>query len=60
MRASGTDEALVLTPPKEMGLEFALEYIGPDELIEVTPKSLRIRKKILNSDERRRAKKASK
>jgi GTP-binding protein len=43
-----------------MGLEFALEYIGPDELIEVTPKSLRIRTKILNSDERRRAKKASK
>ena len=60
MRASGTDEALVLTPPREMGLEFALEYIGPDELIEVTPKSLRIRKKILNSDERRRAKKSSK
>ncbi|TMQ29809.1 MAG: translational GTPase TypA, partial [Nitrospirae bacterium] len=44
MRASGTDEALVLTPPREMGLEFALEYIGPDELVEVTPKSLRIRK----------------
>jgi GTP-binding protein len=43
-----------------MGLELALEYIGPDELIEVTPKSLRIRKRILNSDERRRAKKSSK
>ena len=60
MRASGTDEALVLTPPREMGLELALEYIGPDELIEVTPKSLRIRKRILNSDDRRRAKKSSK
>jgi GTP-binding protein len=41
-------------------LELALEYIGPDELIEVTPKSLRIRKRILNSDDRRRAKKAGK
>ena len=34
MRASGSDEALVLTPPREMTLEFALEYIGPDELVE--------------------------
>ena len=38
MRASGSDEALVLTPPQEMCLEFALEYIGPDELVEVTPR----------------------
>jgi GTP-binding protein len=60
MRASGTDEALVLTPPREMGLEFALEYIGPDELVEVTPKSLRIRKRLLNPDDRRKARKAVK
>jgi GTP-binding protein len=60
MRASGTDEALVLTPPREMGLEFALEYIGPDELVEVTPKSLRIRKRLLNPDDRRKARKSSK
>ncbi|ULA62266.1 MAG: GTP-binding protein [Nitrospira sp.] len=60
MRASGTDEALVLTPPKEMSLEFALEYIGPDELVEITPQNLRLRKRLLNADERRRAKKAGK
>ena len=42
MRAAGTDEALVLTPPREMSLEFAMEYIGPDELVEVTPKHLRL------------------
>lgn len=56
----GTDEALVLTPPREMGLEFALEYIGPDELVEVTPKSLRIRKRLLNPDDRRKARKSGK
>ncbi|HSN03572.1 MAG TPA: translational GTPase TypA [Nitrospira sp.] len=60
MRASGSDEALVLTPPKEMSLEFALEYIGPDELVEITPQNLRLRKRILNPDERRKAKKAGK
>ncbi|KAF4516034.1 hypothetical protein B566_EDAN000271 [Ephemera danica] len=60
MRASGTDEALVLTPPREMSLEFALEYIGPDELVEITPLNLRLRKRLLNADERRRAKKAGK
>ena len=55
MRASGADEALTLTPPKQMTLEFALEYIGDDELIEVTPMSLRIRKRLLNQEERRKA-----
>jgi GTP-binding protein len=57
MRASGSDEAIVLTPPREMTLEFALEYIGPDELVEVTPSNLRIRKRILDQEERRKAKK---
>ncbi len=60
MRASGSDEALVLTPPREMTLEFALEYIGSDELVEVTPKNLRLRKRLLNPDDRRKAKKAGK
>ncbi|MET0516638.1 MAG: translational GTPase TypA [Nitrospiraceae bacterium] len=60
MRASGTDEAVVLTPPQEMTLEFALEYIGQDELVEVTPHNLRLRKRLLNPDERRKARKANK
>ena len=60
MRAAGTDEALVLTPPREMSLEFAMEYIGQDELVEVTPKHLRLRKRLLNPDDRRKAKKSSK
>jgi GTP-binding protein len=60
MRASGSDEALVLTPPQEMSLEFALEYIGQDELVEATPKSLRIRKRLLNPEDRRKARKAGK
>lgn len=60
MRASGSDEALVLTPPREMTLEFALEYIGADELVEVTPQSLRLRKRLLHPEDRRKAKKAAK
>jgi len=57
MRASGSDEALILTPPRAMTLEYALEYIGQDELLEVTPSNLRIRKRLLNPEERRRARK---
>ncbi|MFN3681894.1 MAG: translational GTPase TypA, partial [Nitrospira sp.] len=60
MRAAGSDEALILTPPREVTLEFALEYIGPDELVEVTPKSLRLRKRLLNPEDRRKAKKTGK
>ncbi len=56
MRASGTDEAIVLTPPREMTLELAIEYIGPDELVEVTPKSIRLRKKVLDASKRKRNK----
>lgn len=55
MRASGTDEALRLTPPKNMSLENCLEFLDDDELLEVTPKSIRIRKKMLNHTERGRA-----
>ncbi|MBQ2031677.1 MAG: translational GTPase TypA [Lachnospiraceae bacterium] len=54
-RSSAADEALRLTPPRVMSLEQCLEFIDNDELLEVTPKSLRIRKKILDSLERKRA-----
>ena len=54
-RASGSDEALKLTPPKVLSLEQALEFIDTDELLEITPENIRIRKKILDSKERMRA-----
>src|SRR6185503_10902489 len=55
IRAAGRDENVILTPPREMGLEKALEWIAPDELVEVTPKSVRMRKKALSSNDRYRA-----
>jgi GTP-binding protein len=55
VRASGTDEALTLTPPVRHTLEQALEFIEDDELVEVTPESIRLRKKLLQEHERRRA-----
>ncbi len=55
VRASGTDEALTLTPPVRHTLEQALEFIEEDELVEVTPLSIRLRKKLLQEHERRRA-----
>ena len=58
-RASGSDEALRLVPPIQMSLEKAIEFIQDDELVEVTPKSIRLRKKILDSKERERANRAS-
>jgi GTP-binding protein len=57
MRASGSDEATRLTPPKEFTLEQALEYIEDDELVEVTPNFIRMRKRILNENERKKAEK---
>ncbi len=57
MRASGTDEAIILTPPKELNVELAIEYISSDELVEVTPKSIRLRKKLLDPTARKRLKK---
>ena len=54
-RSSSADEALKLTPPREMSLEQCLEFIDTDELLEITPKSLRIRKKILDPTLRKRA-----
>lgn len=55
MRSKAADDALLLTPPRVMSLEQAIEYIAPDELVEITPVSIRLRKKILNIHERRRA-----
>ena len=55
-RASGSDDALKLSPPRIMSLEQSLEFIDTDELLEITPKSLRIRKKILDPTMRMRAK----
>jgi GTP-binding protein len=52
MRASTADEAVRLTPPRAMNLEQAIEFIAEDELVEVTPKSLRLRKKILQANKR--------
>ena len=54
-RSSGADDALRLVPPIQMSLEKAIEFIQDDELVEVTPKSIRLRKKILNNKERERA-----
>ena len=60
VRASGSDEALRLSPPKIMSLEEALEFIEEDELLEITPKNLRIRKKILDNTKRYKSKKNKK
>ncbi|MFO7190325.1 MAG: translational GTPase TypA [Pseudomonadota bacterium] len=55
IRASGSDEAIRLTPPIQLTLEYAVEFIADDELVEVTPKSIRLRKRHLKEHERRRA-----
>ena len=55
IRAAGSDENILLTPPVRMSLEQALEFIDDDELVEVTPKSIRVRKKLLLEHERKRA-----
>ena len=60
MRASGTDEAQVLTPHIQMTLEQALEFIDDDELVEVTPESIRVRKRHLTENDRKRAGRAAK
>ncbi|NKI75066.1 ribosome-dependent GTPase TypA [Dickeya sp. CFBP 2040] len=60
MRASGTDEATVLVPPVRMSLEQALEFIDDDELVEVTPNSIRLRKRHLTENDRRRANRSAK
>jgi len=53
MRAAGSDEAIQLIPPRNMTLEFALEFIEDDELVEITPKNIRLRKRYLTENERK-------
>jgi GTP-binding protein len=55
VRASGTDEAVRLVPPVQLTLEYAVEFIADDELVEVTPKSIRLRKRFLKEHERKKA-----
>jgi GTP-binding protein len=59
-RTHAADEKLVLTPPRDMSLEIALEFIGPDELVEVTPASIRLRKAVLDHNDRKRVEKSTK
>jgi GTP-binding protein len=54
IRAAGRDENIIITPHREMGLEEGLDWIADDELVEVTPQSIRLRKKILKQQERPR------
>jgi GTP-binding protein len=58
IRAAGKDDALLLTPPIQLTLEYAVEFIADDELVEVTPASIRIRKRFLKEQERKRAARA--
>jgi GTP-binding protein len=58
-RAAGSDENVVLTPPVRMSLEQALEFINDDELVEVTPHFIRLRKRLLLEHERKKASRAS-
>ena len=58
VRASGSDDAILLVPPRQLSLEDMMAYINPDELVEVTPGSLRLRKRYLNPHERKRAARA--
>ena len=57
VRAAGSDDAVKLSPPREFSLEQALEYIADDELLEVTPQTMRMRKKILDKHDRKRSEK---
>jgi len=55
IRAAGKDDAILLTPPIQLTLEYAVEFIADDELVEVTPKSIRLRKRHLDPNERKKA-----
>jgi GTP-binding protein len=59
VRSSGTDEAVRLVPAVALSLESAVEFIDEDELVEITPKNIRIRKRHLNENERKRANRES-
>ncbi len=54
IRAAGADKSIILKPPRQMTLELALEYIEDDELVEVTPSAIRLRKDLLKEADRRR------
>ena len=58
IRAAGKDDAILLTPPIQLTLEYAVEFIADDELVEVTPLSIRIRKRFLSEQDRKRAARA--
>ena len=60
IRAAGSDKNILLKPPRQMSLELALEYIEEDELVEITPKTVRLRKRLLSAEDRRRANRSSK
>jgi GTP-binding protein len=55
VRASGSDENIILTPPRTFTLETAIDFINDDEVVEVTPKSIRLRKRLMKEHERKRA-----
>jgi GTP-binding protein len=55
VRAAGSDENIRLIPPRKFTLEEALEFLAPDELLEITPQSLRLRKRVLDPSQRKRA-----
>jgi GTP-binding protein len=59
MRSAGADEKMVLAPPVKMSLEQAMEYVGKDEYVEVTPQHIRLRKILLDENDRKREKKSS-
>jgi GTP-binding protein len=59
MRASGSDDNILLEPPRQITLEYAMEYIEEDELIEVTPKTIRLRKRVLQANDRKKAARAA-
>ena len=59
MRTTATDDNVLLEPPRDITLEYALEYIEEDELIEVTPENVRLRKRVLQATERKKATRAA-
>jgi GTP-binding protein len=59
IRAAGKDDAILLTPPIQLTLEYAVEFIADDELVEITPESIRIRKRFLKETDRKRASRAT-
>jgi GTP-binding protein len=59
IRAAGSDENVILTPPLKFTLETAIDFINEDEVVEITPKSIRLRKRLMKENERKRAEKKS-